>query len=69
MLTLLYFATSIHPKIKRYPPNSVKSVSTANTTHQEYTSQGVPTIRTLISPNRPKYIFQFHQSASGPVCW
>ena len=57
MLTLLYFVISKQPKNKRYPHNSIKTVSTANTTHQDYTSQGALPIRTLTSPNRQKIYF------------
>ena len=39
MLTLLYFVTSKQAKSKRYPQNPIKSVSTTNTTHQEYLSR------------------------------
>ena len=46
ILTLLDFVTSKQPKNKRCLQNSIKSVATTNTTHQECTSQDAPTIRT-----------------------
>ena len=48
MITLLYFVTSRQPKNKGCPQNPIKSVATTNTTHQEYTSQDAPTIRSTL---------------------
>ena len=66
MLTLLYFVSIKQPKNKGYPQNSIKSVATANTTHQEYTSVGVPTYPYFSKPIKIR-VFQLYQSPSSPV--
>ena len=65
MLTLLSFVTRKQPKNKRYPQNPTKSVATSNTTSGIHLSK--EHLRTPISPNGQKYIFQLHQAPSGPV--
>ena len=68
MITLLYFVTSRQPKNKGCPQNPIKSVATTNTTHQEYTSQDAPTIRTTLFLQTVKYIY-IYISAPPVAFW